>query len=63
MALFERAEYLARLATAKARMAAAGFDLLVVTDPANIFYLSGYDAWSFYVLQALVVAIDAEEPV
>jgi Xaa-Pro aminopeptidase len=60
--LFERAEYLRRLTRTRARMEADGIDLLVVTDPSNMFYLSGYDAWSFYVPQALLVPLDGEEP-
>ncbi|MER8634071.1 aminopeptidase P family N-terminal domain-containing protein [Mesorhizobium opportunistum] len=33
-------------------MAEAVLDVLVITEPANIYYLSGYDAWSFYAVQA-----------
>ena len=62
MAVFERAEYLDRLARTKARMATAGLDTLIVTDPANMNYLTGYDGWSFYVHQCLVVAQDLDEP-
>jgi ectoine hydrolase len=61
--IFERNEYLARLAKVKAKMSQAGLDVLLVTDPVNIFYLSGYEAWSFYVTQALLVVIDQEEPI
>jgi Xaa-Pro dipeptidase len=60
VAVFERAEYLERLARTKARMEAAGFDLLFVTDPSNIYYLSGYDAWSFYVPQAMFLPVQGE---
>jgi ectoine hydrolase len=38
------------------------FAALVVTDPANIYYLTGYNAWSFYTPQCLVVPA-AGEPV
>jgi ectoine hydrolase len=41
-------------------MARRSLSALVVTDPANMFYLSGYDAWSFYVPQCLIV--EAEGP-
>ena len=61
--LFARSEHLARLTRTRERMAAAGIDLLVVTDPSNMFYLSGYDAWSFYVPQALLVPVEDVEPV
>lgn len=57
---FAAAEYEARMRRARERMAQAGIDVLVVVDPANMYYLSGYDAWSFYTPQALVLALDAE---
>jgi len=44
-----------RLLAVRARMADAGLDGLVVADPANIFYLCGYNAWSFYTPQILFV--------
>lgn len=52
---FPREEYDARLAETRRRMDERGIDVLVVVDPANINYLTGYDAWSFYTPQALVV--------
>ncbi len=53
---FERSEYDARLAKTRAAMDKAGVDLLVVTDPANMAWLTGYDGWSFYVHQCVLVA-------
>lgn len=44
-----------RVATVRERMASAGLDGLVVVDPANIHYLTGYNAWSFYMPQLLFV--------
>lgn len=55
---FDAAEYAARLARTRAAMEAAGIDLLVVSDPSNMHWLTGYDGWSFYVHQAVVVALD-----
>lgn len=49
-----------RLATVRSRMADRGFDGLVVADPANIFYLCGYNAWSFYTPQILFVPASGE---
>ncbi len=40
-----------------------GVETLFVTDPANMNYLSGYDGWSFYVHQGLVVSLDHDQPV
>ncbi|UCG65747.1 MAG: M24 family metallopeptidase [Deltaproteobacteria bacterium] len=63
MALFEASEYLERIRKTKDRMAQAGIDVLIVADPANMNYLTGYDGWSFYVPQVVVVNIDEEEPI
>lgn len=59
---FETSEYMQRLAKVKASMAAKGIDVLLVTNPANMCYLTGYDAWSFYVHQVVVVAQDDAMP-
>jgi len=63
MALFETREYHERISKTKARMDEAGIEILVVADPANMNYLTGYDGWSFYVPQVVVVAMAAAEPV
>ncbi len=57
---FSRAEYDARVAKTRQRMEAAGIDLLVVSDPANMAWLTGYDGWSFYVHQAVLLGMDGE---
>ena len=62
MALFQTEEYLDRIRNAKSRMTDAGIDVLVVSDPANMNYLTGYDGWSFYVPQAVVVSLSQEQP-
>lgn len=61
--LFTREEYEGRVAKTKAAMAARGLDALVVASPANQFWLTGYDGWSFYTPQAVVVTLDRAEPV
>lgn len=63
MAAFPRQEYLGRIDNVKARMAAAGVDVLLCADPANMNYLTGYDGWSFYVPQYVAVPADADEPI
>ena len=45
---FEKQEYKDRLKKVKISMQKKGIDLLVSQDPANMNYLTGYDAWSFY---------------
>ncbi|WP_066302402.1 M24 family metallopeptidase [Arthrobacter luteolus] len=56
--LFSQEEYDARLAEVRARMARQGLSALLVTDPANLYYLTGYNAWSFYTPQVLFVPAD-----
>jgi Xaa-Pro dipeptidase len=63
MVLFAIEEYLARVRKTKARMESAGIEILVVSDPANMNYLTGYDGWSFYVPQVVIVAMEVKEPV
>lgn len=56
-------EYKSRLIKTKESMFENGIDVLLIADPANMNYLTGYDAWSFYVHQFVIVAIDEEEPI
>jgi ectoine hydrolase len=58
---FSTDEYRARIARTEAEMAARGLDALIVTDPSNMNWLTGYDGWSFYVHQC-VVLIPGETP-
>ncbi|MFP8958578.1 M24 family metallopeptidase [Natrialbaceae archaeon A-CW3] len=60
---FERTEYERRIDRTKDRMREAGLETLFVTDPANMNYLTGYDGWSFYVHQGVVVSLDHDQPV
>jgi ectoine hydrolase len=60
---FSRAEFESRLAATKRRMADAALDALILSDPANMNYLTGYDGWSFYVHQCVVVAQDQAQPI
>jgi Xaa-Pro aminopeptidase len=62
MTLFAREEYLERLSRTKARMEQAGIEILLVSSPANQFYLTGYDGQSYYTPQMVVVPIDEQEP-
>ena len=41
-------------------MAAAGVDVLVTVDPSNMAWLTGYDGWSFYTPQAVIVGPEGE---
>ncbi|SNS82554.1 M24 family metallopeptidase [Tropicimonas sediminicola] len=57
---FSRVEYDRRLALVRAAMAAAGLDILFVEDPSNMAWLTGYDGWSFYVHQGVLVFHDRD---
>lgn len=58
--LFTDAEYEQRLAAVRTLMDRQGLSAIIVTDPANIFYLIGYNAWSFYTPQMLFVPMDGD---
>ncbi|MGY0692039.1 M24 family metallopeptidase [Virgibacillus sp. FSP13] len=60
---FPISEFQTRLTKTKQRMVDSGVDVLLVTDPANMNYLTGYDAWSFYVHQLLIVMLDEDQPI
>lgn len=60
---FGTAEYQDRIRKTKERMASKGIEVLLITDPANMNYLSGYDGWSFYVHQMLIVINDEDQPI
>jgi ectoine hydrolase len=57
---FDRAEYDARIAKTRRAMAERGIELLIATDPSNMAWLTGYDGWSFYVHQCVLLAEDGE---
>jgi len=62
MPAFSAAEYRDRIARVKRRMEAAGIDVLLCAEPASLNYLCGYDGWSFYVHQFLVLSLSMDEP-
>ena len=59
---FTEEEYRVRLSNTKKSMEEKGIDCLIVTDPANMNYLTGFDGWSFYVHQGVIVMLDHENP-
>lgn len=52
---FSRKEYAERLAKTRREMEHRGIELLIVSDPSNMAWLTGYDGWSFYVHQCVMV--------
>ena len=61
--LFDKKEYKERLKKVKDSMQKHGIDLLISHAPANMNYLTGYDAWSFYYAQCVLVHINEDEPI
>lgn len=57
---FSSAEYQRRLSKTRAAMSEAGLEVLFVTDPSNQAWLTGYDGWSFYVHQGVIVTMEGE---
>ena len=59
---FTKEEYKTRLKKVQEAMQKKGIELLISQDPSNMNYLTGYDAWSFYYAQCVIVHVNAEEP-
>lgn len=54
---FSREEYGERLTKVRGAMEAAGIEVLITVDPSNMNWLTGYDGWSFYTHQAVIVSL------
>tara|TARA_B100000686_G_C16765094_1_gene961245 strand:+ start:1283 stop:2449 length:1167 start_codon:yes stop_codon:yes gene_type:complete len=61
--LFTVEEYKQRLKKVQKAMQEKGIELLISQDTANMNYLTGYDAWSFYYAQCVIVHVNADEPI
>ena len=57
---FTRDEFSQRIAKTRTAMRERGLDLLIVTDPSNMNWLTGYDGWSFYVHQCVILTLEGE---
>ena len=55
---FSMAEYERRIALVRKAMEKRGIDCLFMEDPANMAWLTGYDGWSFYVHQGVVLTME-----
>lgn len=55
---FTLLEYDERLAKVREAMDAQGLEVLIASDPSNMAWLTGYDGWSFYTHQAVVITHD-----
>lgn len=59
-ATFPRAEYDGRVARTRAAMEKAGIDVMVVTGPENIYYLTGQQTPGYYTFQCLLLPVDGD---
>ncbi|KST59265.1 Xaa-Pro aminopeptidase [Methylobacterium sp. GXS13] len=59
-AAFPEAEFAARQMAARAAIAAAGHDALVVTGPEAIYWLTGRQTAGYFAFQALVLPVEGE---
>ena len=57
---FSSNEYKRRIAQTRTVMVQAGLDVIFVTDPSNQAWLTGYDGWSFYVHQGVILGLEGE---
>jgi ectoine hydrolase len=57
---FTRQEYDERIAKTRTAMQNAGVELIIISDPSNMAWLTGYDGWSFYVHQAVLLGLDGD---
>ena len=61
--LFDAAEFDLRVRRTQEKMRESGVDLLLVSSPANQFYLTGYDGCSYYTPQMVLVALNEDAPI
>ena len=61
--VFSMEEYRRRLNLVKERMDHRGIELLLVMDPSHMNYLTGFDGWSFYVHQGVIIDLRDPDPI
>ena len=59
-AAFPQEEFAGRVERARAVLESRGIDVLLVTGPENIFYLTGQQTPGYYTYQALLLPVDGE---
>jgi ectoine hydrolase len=57
---FSQDEYDDRIARTRAAMEQAQIEVIIISDPSNMAWLTGYDGWSFYVHQAVVLGMEGQ---
>ena len=53
-------EFAHRIDITRREMEARGLSLLVISDPSNMNWLTGYDGWSFYVHQCVILGLTGD---
>ena len=57
---FSLTEYQSRIDKTRKAMNAKGIEFMIISDPSNMAWLTGYDGWSFYVHQAVILGMEGE---
>ena len=57
---FSLEEFQKRITKTRKKMISTGLNTLIISDPSNMNWLTGYDGWSFYVHQAVILSLDGE---
>ncbi len=60
--IFSNKEFISRINKVKLKMIEKGIEILLISNPANQFYLTGYDGWSFYTPQMVLIYINDAQP-
>ena len=61
--IFSQLEFDRRLKKIKSSMSKKGLDIIIITDPSNMNFTTGYDGWSFYVPQGVIISLDHNQPI
>ena len=61
--IFKKEEFKERLNKIKEEMIKKNLDILLIASPANQFYTTGYDGWSFYTPQIVIISTTNEQPI
>ncbi len=57
---FSLEEFQKRITKTRKKMIVTGLNTLIISDPSNMNWLTGYDGWSFYVHQAVILSLNGD---
>ena len=60
--IFSNKEFISRINKVKLKMIEKGIEILLISNPANQFYLTVYDGWSFYTPQMVLIHVNDAQP-